>query len=129
MFPCKLFSHYAAPYARPGDKSSLGGSAWIVSLQLVFPYCRALGQARRVAWPWPRCLDYLFPGCLLTVQCHMPGQANSLALAQQSYCSLPPCVSNALPKAGPGVSAWPWLRQTYRSLAVCLCTILLALPS
>ena len=104
MFPCRLFSHCAAPYTGPSDKPSLGGGAWIVSLQLVFPYCRALGRAGRVAWPWPRCLDCLFAGCLLTVQCHMPGWANSLALARQCHCSLPPCVPNALPQAGPGVS-------------------------
>ena len=70
----------------------------------VFPFCKALGRAGRVAWPWPRCLDYLFASCLLTVQCHMPGRADSLALARQYHCSLPPCVPNALPQAGLGVS-------------------------
>ena len=129
MFPCRLFSHCAAPYAEPGDKPSLVQIAWIVSLQLVFPYCKALGQAVRVAWPWLWCLEYLFAGCLPVVQCHMPGRANSLALAQQSYFCTSTMCFHCIATSWARRFAWPWLRQTYGSLVVCLCTGMLALPS
>ena len=39
-FLAGCFPRRAAPYAGPGDKPSLGRGAYVVSLQLVFPYCR-----------------------------------------------------------------------------------------
>ena len=45
-------------------------------------------SAGRVAWPWPRHLEYFFAGCFPIVQDHMPGRASSLALAEAPRISL-----------------------------------------
>ena len=104
-----------------------------VSLQVIFPLCSAIRRAGRQAEPWPRRLRCFIVACFPILQglrlgrasslalaevpgvfiCRLfaysavpysGGRANSLALARQSYCSLPPCVSTALPQAGLGVS-------------------------
>ena len=88
---------------------------WVTSLALVevpglfhcnfcFPILQGLRLGRASSLALAEVPGLLFAGCLLIVQCHMPGRANSLALARQSYCSSPPRVPNALPQAEPGVS-------------------------
>ena len=110
MFPCRLFSHCAAPYAGPGDKPSLGGGASIVSLQLLFshfagPYagpgeepglgggawtvclqvvclqCSAICRAGRIAWPWLGIFIVHFHD-VCPMHCHKLGWAFRLALAE-----------------------------------------------
>ena len=110
MFPCRLLSHCAAPYARPGDKPSLGGGSSTVSLQLLFshfagPYtgpgeesglgggawtfclqvvclqCSAICRARRIAWPWLGNLIVHFHH-VCPMHCHKLGRAFRLALAE-----------------------------------------------
>ena len=110
MFPCRLFSHCAAPYAGPGDKPSLGGGACIVSLQLLFshfagPYagpgeepglgggawtvclqvvclqCSVICRAGRIAWPWLGIFIVHFHD-VCPMHCHKLGRAFRLALAE-----------------------------------------------
>ena len=125
MFPCRLFSHCAAPYAGPGDKPSLGGGASIVSLQLLFshfvgPYAGPGEEPGLGGGAWTVCLQVV---CL---QCSVICRAGRIAWLGSAFSLFTSTMcAQCIATSWAGRFAWPWLRQTYRSLHVSVCTVVL----
>ena len=89
----------------------------------------ALSQASPGAWPGLGCGNlivhfyHMFP-----LHCHKLGRALGLALAMAILLFTFTMCFHCIATSWAGRFAWPWMGQTYCSLAVCLCTVMLALP-